>query len=155
MKDKHGNPVPLSKRVDIPPMWLVATLLAQYGLAQVLPLLRLSIPGGVLVSLAGITLILWSAVHFRRAATPIHPRRKPTSLITGGPFALSRNPIYLGMALIAAGWAMRLGAVSALVLVPVFMAVIQRRFILGEEHHIERALGDEWRAYTAQTRRWV
>ena len=155
MKDRHGTPVPLSRRIDIPPLWLAGTLALQYLLAVAMPLLRFEIPGGVPLILAGLGLIGWSAVHFRRAQTPIHPRRKPTALITSGPFAFSRNPIYLGMAVIAAGWAVRLGALSALLLVPVFMLVIQRRFIVGEEFHIDRALGAEWRDYTARTRRWL
>lgn len=155
MKDRHGNPVPLSKQLDVPPLWLVGTLVLQGLLAWVLPLWRFEVPGGALIVLAGIALILWSATHFRRARTPIHPRRKPTTLITDGPFRFSRNPIYLGMALIAAGWAVRLGALSTLLCVPAFMAVIHRRFIAGEEFHIDRALGEDWRAYAGRTRRWL
>ncbi len=154
MKDRNGNPVPLAKRIDIPPLWLLGTLTAQYLLARIFPILRFDLPGGLILILGGFALIFWSAIHFRHARTPIHPRRKPTTLITDGPFAFSRNPIYLGMALIAAGWAMRLGALSALFMVPVFMTIIQRRFIAGEEFHIDRALTDEWRAYIARTRRW-
>jgi len=155
MKDKHGNPVPLSKRIDIPPVWLAVTLVAQYLTASVLPVPGFDVPGGWIIGLAGVALIVWSAIHFRRAQTPIHPRRKPTTLITDGPFAYSRNPIYLGMALIATGWAVMLGALTALLCVPLFVWVIQHRFILGEEFHIDRALGDDWRAYTARTRRWL
>ncbi len=155
MKDRHGNAVPISKRIDIPPLWLLGTLAAQYLLARFLPLLSFDLPGGPILVIAGFALIFWSAIHFRRAQTPIHPRRKPTTLITDGPFAFSRNPIYLGMALIAAGWAIRLGALSALLMVPIFMLIIQRRFIVGEEFHIDRALGEEWRSYTSRTRRWL
>jgi len=155
MKDRHGNAVPISKRIDIPPLWLLATLAAQFLLARIAPLLSFDIPGGPILALAGLTLIFWSAIHFRRAQTPIHPRRKPTSLITDGPFAFSRNPIYLGMALIAAGWAIRLGALSSVLLVPVFMLVVQRRFIEGEEFHVGKAMGEDWTAYTARTRRWL
>jgi len=154
MRDRHGAPVPLSKRIDIPPIWLAGTMVVQYLAALVFPVLRFD-AGGILLMIAGMALIVWSGVHFRRARTPIHPRRKPTTLITDGPFRLSRNPIYLGMALIAAGWGLRLGAVSALLAVPVFMAIVQRRFIAGEEFHIDRALGEEWQAYTARTRRWI
>lgn len=155
MKDKHGNPVPLIKRIDIPPAWLLLMLVGQKLLATVLPLVRFEVPGGVLLMVAGFGLILWSAVHFRKARTPIHPRRKPTALITDGPFAFSRNPIYLGMAIILAGYGLRQGALSALMLVPVFMVVIQQRFIAGEEFYIDRAMGEAWRDYTARTRRWL
>ena len=155
MKDRHGNRVPLAKRLDVPPLWLVAALLAQAALARAMPLARFEVPGGWLVVLAGIGLILWSGIHFRRARTPIHPRRKPTALLTTGPFALSRNPIYLGMALVAAGWAVRLGALSAFLPAALFVLIVQRRFIAGEEYHIGRALGEDWRAYAERTRRWL
>ncbi len=155
MKDRHGNPVPLTKRLDVPPLWLAGTLAVQYALARFLPLVRFEVPGGGVIVLAGLGLIFWSGLHFRRARTPIHPRRKPTTLITDGPFAFSRNPIYLGMALVAAGWAVHLGALSALLGVPAFMALVRTRFIAGEEIHIDRALGPEWRAYAARTRRWL
>jgi len=154
MKDRHGNPVPIARRIDIPPLWLAATLGVQFAVARGLPVARFDVPGGGLIVLAGLALIGWSAVHFRRARTPIHPRRKPTTLITDGPFAFSRNPIYLGMALVAVGWAVMLGSFLALLFVPLFMAVIERRFIRGEEYHIDRALGETWRDYSATTRRW-
>ncbi len=155
MKDRNGNSVPLWKRIDIPPLWLLMTLAVQYLVSRAFPIMGFNIPFGAILIFIGFALILWSAIHFRRAQTPIHPRRKPTTLITNGPFAFSRNPIYLGMALIATGWAIRLGTLSAIFMVPVFMFVIQQRFIAGEEFHIDRALGDEWRAYKARTRRWL
>ncbi len=158
MRDKHGNPVPLLKMIDIPPVWLAGTLVIQSLVTRALPIFGL--PTGFstlgwLSIVAGFVLILWSAVHFKRAQTPIHPRRRPTSLITSGPFAFSRNPIYLGMVLIALGFALRLGAFTPLFLVPAFMLVIQKRFVEGEEFHIAQALGAEWSAYTAKTRRWL
>ncbi len=155
MKDRHGNSVPLSKRLDIPPLWLLATLLAQALIARTMPLVRFDLPGGILLIGAGFALILWSASHFRKAQTPIHPRRKPTALITDGPFAFSRNPIYLGMAFIALGWGWWLGAISALMMVPLFMLLIQRRFIEGEELHVGKAMGAAWDDYTRRTRRWL
>jgi protein-S-isoprenylcysteine O-methyltransferase Ste14 len=155
MQDRHGNPVPLTKRLDIPPLWLLGTLLLQTVVARIVPLARFDLPGGILLVGAGIALILWSASHFRTAQTPIHPRRKPTALITDGPFAFSRNPIYLGMALIALGWGWQLGTISALMMIPLFMLLIQRRFIDGEELHVGKAMGAEWDAYARHVRRWL
>lgn len=154
MRDRHGAPVPVSKRLDVPPVWLAGTLVVQYVLALGFPILW-SGEWGIVPMVAGIGLIVWSGIHFRRARTPIHPRRKPTTLITDGPFAYSRNPIYLGMVLIALGWAVHLSTFIALLVVPIFAGIIQRRFIAGEEFHIERALGEEWRAYAARVRRWL
>ncbi len=158
MLDKHGKPVPLTKRLDIPPLWLAGTLIAQSLIAWAFPVFALPSGASALglpLIVVGFALIIWSAVHFKRAQTPIHPRRKPTSLITSGPFAFSRNPIYLGMALIALGFALRLGAYTPLLLVPAFMLIIQKRFIDGEELHIAKSMGAEWAGYTAKTRRWL
>ncbi len=155
MKDRHGNPVPPAKQFDIPPVWLLGTLILQSLIAWIMPLVRFDIPGGILFVVAGIALVLWSASHFRKAQTPIHPRRKPTALITDGPFGFSRNPIYLGISLVALGWGLQLGALSALILVPLFMLLLQRRFIEGEELHVGKAMGAEWDDYARRVRRWL
>jgi protein-S-isoprenylcysteine O-methyltransferase Ste14 len=75
-------------------------------------------------------------------------------MIRGGIYRLTRNPIYLADALILTGAILRWDAAS-LVLVPVFMAVIQRRFILGEEAGLRTAFGADFERYAAQVRRWL
>lgn len=159
MKDKHGNPVPLTKLIDIPPVWLAGTVLMAVVLHWIAPIARFSAGWidllGTALLVLGVAMIGWSAVVFGRAKTPIHPRRKPSSLLTSGPFAFSRNPIYLAMVAIALGVALWLGSLLPLICPFVFGWIITTRFIAGEEHFIEREFGDEWRAYAAKTRRWL
>ncbi len=75
-------------------------------------------------------------------------------MIERGVYAWSRNPIYLADALILAGLALRWD-VAALVLVPLFMAVIRRRFIDGEEAMLRDRFGPAFDAYAARVRRWL
>ena len=143
---------------DIPPMWFLGVLLAQWVAAELLPLIHL---GGALVAAAGWALVaagfglaLWAALWFRRKRTTIEPRDAPTALIVEGPFRVNRNPIYTGMALVLVGAGLLIGALSAAVLALVFPWIVTRRFILGEEAALRAAFGEEAERYLARTRRW-
>lgn len=159
MKDRHGNPVPFTRMIDIPPVWLLGALALAALLHRLVPVGvfagRWADLLGLISIAAGLGLIGWSALVFFRAKTPIHPRRKPRSLLTGGPFSLSRNPIYLAMVLIVLGFALSLGSVLPLLCAPLFGWIVAKRFIAGEEHFIEREFGDEWRGYAEKVRRWI
>ena len=82
----------------------------------------------------------------RRHRANILPHRAATTLVTSGPFALSRNPIYLGNTLLLAGagvmfgnvWFL-LGAIGSAWLVTVLA-------IRREEAHLEARFGEAWRA---------
>lgn len=151
-------PIPLSKQLDVPPLWLIGALALSWILHRVMPLFQWgggwSAAIGWILIAAAFVLFVWSVDAFRRHETPIHPRRKPKALLTTGPYALSRNPIYLAMAMIALGTACLFGSLGALLPVPVFVWVIGKRFIEGEEFHIGRNFGEQWTRYTQQTRRW-
>ncbi len=75
-------------------------------------------------------------------------------MITAGVYAHSRNPIYLADAMILAGAALVWDA-AALILVPLFMAVITWRFIQDEEAGMRAQFGDAFQGYAARVRRWV
>ena len=103
---------------------------------------------GFLVSFAGAGLFL-------RRGTAIIPFKPATQLVTSGIYRWTRNPMYLGMALIYAGLAIILNSLPALVLLPLVLAIIQRQVIAREEAYLERAFGDEYAAYRNQVRRWI
>jgi len=144
---------------DLPPIWMALALGVAWLIATYLPLVRLFGPvwqaAGLLLALAGIALILWSALWFWRKRTTIEPHHEPAALIVEGPYRLSRNPIYLGMLAIVAGAVVWLGALSAVPVPFAFAAVLMRRFIEPEEVALRRAFGAEAQAYLARTRRWL
>lgn len=149
----------MRKWIDLPPLWLALTLLIAWGISLVVP--GLGFGGawagwaGVALVGAGLLLMGLAAATMMAARTTVIPHRDPLALVTGGVFRLSRNPIYLGDALVLAGFILRWDAVPALVLVPVFVWLIDRRFIRAEEARLRAAFGAEFETWAARTRRWI
>jgi protein-S-isoprenylcysteine O-methyltransferase Ste14 len=104
---------------------------------------------------AGIAVVLWCAHLFRKAATPIRPGEKPSSLVKHGPFAHSRNPIYVSMFAVLLGVALLLGSLSPFAGLPIFIAIIAHGFVPMEEAALEQAFGDDYRAYRERVHRWL
>ena len=104
---------------------------------------------------ASFGLVIWSAVYFQRAKTPILPNQVRKTLITGGPYRISRNPIYLAMALGLIAVALWLGSVAALVSVPAFVWLVTQGHIKEEEAALVETFGPEAEAFFQSTRRWI
>lgn len=148
------------KWFDIPPVWLAGFLAATYWIGQTRPFgLSLAHPVTDLLSAfclgAGVILILLAATEMRRQRTTIIPHMQPDRLVQTGIFKRSRNPIYLGDALILAGFVLRWDAVAALPLIPIFMWIIEKRFILAEEDRLRRTFRQDFHRYSEKTRRWM
>ena len=94
-------------------------------------------------------------MSFTRAGTPVVPFERSTTLVTGGSYRFTRNPMYLGMVLLLSGVAALLGTLSPWLVIPIFTAVIQTNFIRGEERFLEELFGDSYRAYKTRVRRWI
>ena len=151
--------IPLSKQINIPPVWLIGTLLAMWLWSSNIPIFKYggvaSKAFGALLIVGAMALAIYAVQQFQKAETPVHPRRKPTTLLTDGVYATSRNPIYLAMVLTALGAALCFGTLGALIPVAALVWILQDLFIEGEEHHIEKNFGEEWKAYASKTRRWI
>ncbi|SPH21780.1 hypothetical protein ASD8599_02531 [Ascidiaceihabitans donghaensis] len=150
----------LPEMIDVPPVWLAAFAAIAWCQATYLPLgLSLAHPitqllGGLLVG-AGVVVILLAAYEFRRHKTSIIPHLTPNRIIQSGVFSKSRNPIYLGDALILLGLVLRWDAVLSLPLVPIFVWCIERRFIVAEENRMRREFRADYGRYEQKVRRWV
>jgi len=147
------------RRLDLPPLWLLGAGILAWGIAQWDPWgLSLGgwtqLPAGLLIG-GGLLLILVAIAQMRQARTAVLPHREASRLVTNGIFAWSRNPIYLGMAMILLGWVLRLDAPLGLALVPIFVWLIERRFIEPEEAALSRRFGAQFQRYTQATRRWL
>ncbi|EPX81353.1 methyltransferase family protein [Litoreibacter arenae] len=148
----------MKKFPDIPLVWLAVFLALNWAAVRwvpgVLDFPLLTLVGYGIVAV-GVFLIGWSAVWFRLRRTSIEPHDTPKSLIVEGPYQLSRNPIYLGMAAILAGAVVAGGHVLGLLPVALFVVVINRRFIAFEEDTLRATFGAEAEAYLQSTRRWL
>lgn len=147
------------KWVDLPPVWLAVFLalawlqadrfavgLSGGGFADLL--------GGLMVG-GGLLLMAFAIMVMRQASTTVVPHRDPDALVDSGVFARSRNPIYLGDALVLTGMILFWGAWPSLILVPLFVWLITDRFILPEEERLRTAFGGRYTAYSERVRRWI
>ena len=143
---------------DLPPLWLVLFLVLNWGFAKAGPTLHVGTTSTVLswgLIGIGLGLIGWSAFWFWRRKTTIEPHHAPQKLIVEGPYSLSRNPIYLGMAIILLGAIIGRGQPLCLILLATFVWVLTRRFIIPEEAALRAAFGAPAEQYLAATRRWL
>lgn len=110
---------------------------------------------GILLAVGGGFVMLWAAQLFRRFGTAIIPYKPATKLVTSGAYSFTRNPMYLGMALVYAGAAIFLDSILALAFLAIVLVIIQTQVIVKEETYLKRAFGDEYLAYQGRVRRWI
>ncbi|MBL4758273.1 MAG: isoprenylcysteine carboxylmethyltransferase family protein [Rhizobiales bacterium] len=110
---------------------------------------------GGLITAAGIVLILKGAPRHKAAGSNVEPWKPTTTIMTDGLYGWSRNPIYLGMAIIHAGLALSGGSLAALVTLAPAILAIRFYVIAREERYLEAKFGDEYLAYKAKVRRWI
>ena len=141
-----------------PPLLALAAGLAQRTLSTGAPrpsraraLLATAIAG------ASIGLAAASAQQFRRQGTTVEPfdPSRATTLVTTGANAISRNPMYVGMAGLLVANATRLGSWTALLPAAAFTVVIDRVQIAAEEPALLANFGAEYEAYRASVPRWL
>lgn len=154
------TPASLLKFRAVPPAWLLPAGLVAWAMDSWLPLYgwlappwnwALAVPSW----LASLALTGRGARGLARHGTTIYPNGQASALVTDGPYRYSRNPMYLGMALLVLGFALALGSVGALLGVPVFMLAVQWLFILPEEQRLEGLFGEAYRSYCRRVRRWL
>ncbi len=144
-----------------PPLIYAGGFAAGYGAHRLLPIrlwpqvtaLASLVGWGLLV--AGVLLAVSAAYLFRRAGTTPNPTKPTSALVIWGPYRLSRNPMYVGMATLYVGGTLLLHDPWPLAFLPVVMAMVQRYVVAREEAYLERMFGDVYRAYKARVRRWI
>jgi len=110
---------------------------------------------GFLIIGFGFIMALWSRSLFLKNSTTLQLSEAPTSLVTSGPFRISRNPIYLGMASILLGVAVLMGTLVALAFPVIFVTLIEFFIIPGEERMLENLFGEPYWDYKKSVRRWI
>jgi protein-S-isoprenylcysteine O-methyltransferase Ste14 len=109
--------------------------------------------GVVLVALA-LGLDLWAMATMARQRANILPHRAATALVTTGPFALSRNPIYLGNTLLLVGIGLALANLWFLPVAGFAALAVDRLAIRREEAHLGLLFPGDWERYRERTGRW-
>ncbi|WP_018982082.1 methyltransferase family protein [Salinimonas chungwhensis] len=111
----------------------------------------------VLVFVIALFIGILAIVQFRHHQTTVDPRYpdSASSLITQGIFRVSRNPIYLAMALVLTAQSLWLSNWLTLIPLFVFCMYIQHFQIIPEEHALRAHFGSAYNLYCQRTRRWL
>jgi protein-S-isoprenylcysteine O-methyltransferase Ste14 len=150
----------MTTRVPPPFIMLLAAIL-MWVLHRWIPLAQLidspwSLVGWLFAA-SGIGIAMAAFKRFKQARTTVNPREPHTasSLVTGGVFQISRNPMYLGLLLILIGWALSLGTASPWIVPPLFVIVVTVLQIIPEEQALEKLFGEPYVEYRRRVARWI
>ena len=142
-----------------PPLMVLAGIITQLligYIAPVEPLLSATWQYiGIALMVLGFATILVAARSFRKHETTIIPDGQPSTLMEGGLFAYSRNPIYVAMAVLLIGSGLAIGHIWVLIVVPLFVLLVQQIWIVKEEENLEAEFGQVYRNYKIKVRRWL
>jgi len=144
-----------------PPFIYLGMLLIGIAAERVVPLRSFGLDRPILVAagaalaLAGLAVGILAMGLFSRSGEKPEPWTTTHQIVTSGVYRYTRNPMYLGMALLYAGLALALDAPLALVLLPVVLAMVQTQVIAREERYLAGKFGEPYEAYRRQVRRWL
>lgn len=97
----------------------------------------------------GIGICVWSVIEAKEMDIA-----DPDTLLKSGPYAFSRNPMYVGWTLIYLGISLAANSFWILVLLPIVLLYIHFMDIRKEEQYLDEQFGDEYRQYRKQVRRY-
>ncbi|MEE4208417.1 MAG: isoprenylcysteine carboxylmethyltransferase family protein [Parvularcula sp.] len=143
----------------VPPVWALVFFVCIGIVGRALPG-RWPLPQkslAILLAAAGLGIAIWALVQFRRDRTTYKPHvpGAASALVTDGVYRFTRNPMYVGMALILFGEAFWFGSLIGFLLVLVFIGIITAVQIVPEERALKRLFGEEFEAFKRRTPRWL
>ena len=144
-----------------PPVAMLLLGLMAYCLGRWVPSLSFPLPLRTLVvavvAFAGLLLNVIPKLAFGRAGTTVNPLRpdKATALVSSGIYRYSRNPMYVGQALLLLAWVLYVGHWLGLFAVPLFVLYITRFQIVPEERVLAARFADEYAEFRRRVHRWL
>ena len=134
--------------------WAVSKLGPRYGWSQAIPA-TWNLAGLFAVTI-GLALYVWCLVfHFKTYRAAVRIGFSPPHLVVGGPYQVSRNPMYVAGLCAWLGWAIFYGSPAVLVGLVLLWSLFTFRVIPHEERQLEALFGDEYREYRRSVRRWI
>lgn len=144
-----------------PPAVALVTALLMWLVSRTIPALDFVFPArrvfAIGLAAIGVATAISGVITFRRARTTVNPLKpeSASSLVNWGVYTVTRNPMYLGLLLVLAGWAIFLSNVLGFALLPAFVLYINRFQITPEERALTSLFGQDFAAYQSRVRRWL
>lgn len=110
---------------------------------------------GIVLIAGAVILALTAEIHFVRAGTSALPFRPTTAVVRGGPYRFTRNPMYVGLALLYVGLTLIVGYAWPLAGLPLAVLAVDRFVIPREERYLEKKFGEPYQRYRQSVRRWL
>jgi protein-S-isoprenylcysteine O-methyltransferase Ste14 len=142
-----------------PPLFYLGGLLVGLGLELAVPIDGPPTAVRIAAAAAGVAASVYldggATVRFVRAGTSVIPFKPTTALVTDGPYRITRNPMYVGMACLYVAIAVGFSLIWALFLLPLVLIAVDRLVIAKEEPYLERLFGEPYLDYKRRVRRWL
>ncbi len=151
----------MNRRWISPPVAFAIAAVGMWLLGRAVDFGRYDFPyrGALAIALValGLLVIVVSLRIFSSAGTTANPMqpRNASELVTSGVYSLSRNPMYVGDAVMLAGISVWIGSALNVVLLAAFVAYIDRVQIAAEEQALAAIFGERYAAYRQRVRRWL
>lgn len=148
----------LENKIPPPIIALVVGIIISASSAIIKPFNIYGIEFVAIVIMAGSFLIIILSINkFKKENTTINPMdlTQTIKLVVTGTFALSRNPMYLGLAGILIGVTLFLKAWLGFIAIPIFIMYINKYQIAPEEKILTEKFKDDYISYCSKVKRWI
>lgn len=152
----------MNLELKIPPMALmIAAVILMKLLTEYFPVYRVEYAGhsmlAALILLCGVLVVILGVMAFKKSQTTMNPFSpgETTRLVISGIYNYSRNPMYLGFLLVLMSATVQLESLSGMMVLPLFIAYMNKFQIKPEETALTRLFGESYLVYTAKVRRWL
>jgi protein-S-isoprenylcysteine O-methyltransferase Ste14 len=113
-------------------------------------------PAGLALAAIGTVLLLWCVRDFYIAGKgTLAPWSPPGTLVVVGLYRWSRNPMYVSVLMILAGWAAAFASPGLALYALIVMVAFHLRVVLAEEPWLAQRYGDAWDRYRSNVARWL
>jgi protein-S-isoprenylcysteine O-methyltransferase Ste14 len=153
-KDSPGVYIP-------PPLFYVLIFLVAIFVQKKVPIddslfhLQITKIIGILFLVISLFFLVTSLIKFFQSKNTLILIKPASSLQTNGIYSISRNPMYVGLAIVYLGITCLIGNWWNIILFPLLLLVIQEYIIKKEENYLERAFGENYLDYKSRVRRWL
>jgi len=153
--DRPDNPGVIA----FPPLiWLVnAVISVLVHLFVHIPIMRYGIclVCGIVFIILAPTLTLSAFRTMKSAGTNVHPSEPALTIVRGGPFRFTRNPLYLALCLLQIALGFFLNDWITLLFVVPLTVIFHYGVVLREERYLTAKFGESYLQYKREVRRWI
>lgn len=144
-----------------PPLFYVLIFFVAIGLQKIIPMSNHFLGTkilkwvGVLCFVTAFVFLFRSLRQFFRTKNTVILIKRASSLQTSGIYAITRNPMYVGLAIVYLGVTCFIGNSWHLILFPLLILIVQEYIIRREERYLSVEFGQEYETYKRKVRRWL